>query len=86
LQIRKSIGFDLKKTMGWAGLKRYNRFRGFLQISQETKKNRFMTQFLGGLDAKSLGTAPMVADTHCWLNSQCSRAREIARSGAKERG
>jgi hypothetical protein len=28
----------------------------------------------------------MVTGTHCWPNSQRSRAREIARSGAKERG
>jgi hypothetical protein len=28
----------------------------------------------------------MVAGAHCWPNSQHSRAREIGRSGAKERG
>jgi hypothetical protein len=39
-----------------------------------------------GLNFKSLGTAPMVAGGYCWLNSWHSRAREIARRRAKERG
>jgi hypothetical protein len=60
---------DLKIPRAGLGSKDAIDLGCFLEISQDTKKNRFITQFLGGLDAKSLGTAPMVANGSYWSNS-----------------
>jgi hypothetical protein len=47
-QFRKSLGLDLKKIMGGAGLKSCNRSRGFLQISQDTEKYTIIIDFSRG--------------------------------------
>jgi hypothetical protein len=48
MQIRKSLGLDLKKTMGGAGLKRCNRSRGFfVKFARHTKNYRNYKIFRG---------------------------------------
>jgi hypothetical protein len=86
LQIKKSLGLDLKKTMGGARLKRCNRSRGFSAKFAKHTKNFTNYRIFRGLNCKSSGTTPMVAGSYCFANSHRSKAREIARSGAKERG
>jgi hypothetical protein len=44
-QIRKSLGLDLKKITGGAGLKRCNLLGGFMKNKQDTKKTTRITDF-----------------------------------------
>jgi hypothetical protein len=85
-QFRKSLGLDLKKIMGGAGLKRYNRSRGFSAKFARYRKVHDNYRIFQGLNCKKLHNTAMVVGGYCFGNSRQSRAREIARSRANERG
>jgi hypothetical protein len=67
-------------------LKRCNRPRGFSTKFARHRKVHDNYRIFQGLNYKSFTAAPMVAGGYCWPISQCSRAHEITRSGANERG
>jgi hypothetical protein len=75
-----------KKFYGGAGLRRYNRSRGFPANFARHINLRDNYRILQGLNCKKLKSSSNGDGGYCSSNSRRSRAREVARSGANERG